>query len=131
MTMPSPNDGYSPADYGLVRMFTIKVDFKLISKSNHKGMSRFLPEKYRHFEEAIAWLGVQACKRPRFASGWVVLRPHFKTKVHQDLANLDKSLLDGLVKGEVFEDDKDVSITVVPAVYGDFNSTVEIWALPK
>lgn len=119
---------YSPSEYGMELMFTIPVDLKVISKSNSKA--KYLPEVYRTFEEGIAWLGAVRCKRPRFKGGWVVLRLHYKDRKHVDPTNSFKSLVDGLVKGLVFEDDDQVYGTVVPIVYGDLHSTVEIWSLP-
>ena len=120
---------YSPSEYGMVLKFTVPVPFKVVSKSNSK--SKYLPETYRAFEEAVAWKAIEACRRPRFKVGWVVLRLHYKHRNHVDPTNSFKSLVDGLVKGEVFEDDDQVYGTVVPVVYGDLNSTVEIWSLPK
>lgn len=116
----------NPLAAGLKKLYTIPIDFKVISKSNSK--SRYLPEVYRVFEEAVAWKAIETCGRPKLKSGWVVLRLHYKGKNHIDPTNSFKSLVDGLVKGEVFEDDNEVSGTVVPIVYGDLHSTVEIWA---
>lgn len=117
----------NPQDAGLSKLYVIPIPFKLISKSNHKGRGNFLPAKYRVFEESIARLAVASCKRPLLEHGWVVIRPHFKTRVHCDLNNLTKSIFDGLIKGGVFFDDKIIASTVVLGVYGDMLSEVEIW----
>jgi Holliday junction resolvase RusA-like endonuclease len=119
--------GYAPADYSLTLRWTIPLPFKLISKSNHKGLGRYLPAKYRVFEQSIARLAMHTCKRSLLPKGWVVIAPHFQNKRHCDLSNLPKSILDGLVKGGVFKDDKDVCVTVLPAVYSDTYSECEIW----
>ncbi len=117
---------YSPADYGMKHLHTVKIPFKLISKNKH---TRYLPKAYREFEEAVAHAALVVCRRPSYAMAWVVLRPHFKNKVHIDLNNTLKSLCDGLKKGGVFIDDKVIPCTVVPATYGDTQSTIEIWGM--
>lgn len=119
----------NPKEAGLTKLFVIDLPFKLISKSNHKGAARYLPAKYRVFEESVAHMAFFATKKKcMMKEGWVVIRPHFKNKIHIDLANIGKSLIDGLVKGSVFSDDKYLAVTVVPAVYGDELSECEIWA---
>ena len=123
--------GDNPRAYGMKLLFIIALPFKLISKSNHKGTGRYLPAKYRVFEESIAYCAIAACKKPMLKEAWCVIRPHFQNKIHPDLSNLEKSLLDGLVKGGVFSDDKYIACTVVPAIYGDECSEVEIWGMPK
>jgi len=122
--------GLTPADYGMVKRFELGIPFQLISKSNSKAKG-YLEEKYKHYEESIAWIAASVCRRPMFEMGWVVIRPHFKNKAHIDLVNISKSLVDGLVKGMVFKDDKIIACTVVPLVYGDSKSIVEIWADPE
>lgn len=119
----------NPRDAGMKKLFVIPIPFKLISKSNHKGKGRYLPAKYRVFEESVAHLAFFAAKKQMMMKhGWIVIRPHFKDKIHVDLVNIGKSLVDGLVKGSIFSDDKYLACTVVPAVYGDEHSEVEIWA---
>ncbi len=123
-----PTRGHAPEDYGLSLYWTVYLSSKLISKSNHKGMGRYLPAKYRAFENTIAQIAAVTCKRPMLEKAWVVIAPHFKNKSHCDLSNLPKSILDGLVKGGLFKYDKYICVTVLPAVYGDTDSSCEVWA---
>lgn len=118
-------NGYGPADYGLTLLYTILVPFKLISKSNHKA--RYLAPKFRKFEQDLATLAKLKRIGPILEKGWVVILPHFKNKLHCDYGNLSKGILDGLVKGKSFVDDKYIATTTLPAVYGDQYSSIEVW----
>lgn len=126
----------TPQEAGYVLLFSFVIPFRLISKSNDKGANRFgrhfKSARFRAFEESVAWIAVTACKRPKLKEGWVVIEQHAKNKVHIDPSNSPKSVLDALVKGDVFSDDKYVGITV-PSIptFGDENSVVEIWGKPK
>lgn len=115
----------NPRDAGLTKRWVIPIPFRLISKNKH---TRYLPAKYRVFEDAIARLALVTCKRPMLDFAWVVIRPHFKNKSHIDLNNCPKSLMDGLKKGGVFKDDKIIACNTVPAVYGDEHSEIEVWS---
>ncbi len=117
----------TPEEYGMKKLWVVPIPFKLISKSNEKQPGHFLSAKFRVFEESIAFLAISTCKRPMLEKGWVVVRPHFRNRVHPDFSNLPKGIFDALKKGGVFKDDKYVACTVVPAVYGDLDSSVEIW----
>lgn len=123
---------YHPSEAGYVKLWSFVIPFRLISKSNDKGMARsgrhFKSAKFRAFEESVAFLAVATCKRPLLKEGWVVIEQHAKNRVHIDPSNSPKSVLDALVKACVFSDDKYVGVTV-PAipVFGDENSVVEIW----
>jgi Holliday junction resolvase RusA-like endonuclease len=122
-----PSARYSPADCGLTLRHTMHVTTKLISKSNHK--LRYLPKKYREFEDHLAWLAGVVCSRPMHKGpGWVVIRPCFKTRSHVDPNNLPKSIMDALKKGGVYTDDKAWAVTVMPVCYCEEPSIIEIWA---
>jgi Holliday junction resolvase RusA-like endonuclease len=119
----------TPKEYGYTLKGSIQVHLRLMSKSNFKPKGRiYLPKRLADFEGAIALLGIAQVGRLKLAEGWLVIRPHFATRIHPDLSNLPKSIMDGLVKGEVFADDKLVAVTVCPAVYerGE-HSTLEVW----
>lgn len=120
--MPPDN----PRDAGMTLRWTVPFPGRLISKSNDK--SRHLPAKYCIYEDSIARLAVGICKRPMLKMGWVILRPHFKNKIHIDLNNAFKSGMDALVKAKVFTDDKIIPCTVTQATYGDEYTVCEIWA---
>ncbi len=117
----------NPKDAGLTLLHIIPIPFKIISKSNEKTAGRYLSAKYRTFEESVAYLAKATCGELMLKEGWAVIRPAFQNKVHSDLGNLSKGLLDGLKKGRVLHDDKYIACTVVPAVYGHTNGEIELW----
>ncbi len=120
-----------PEDFGYVRLWTVSLaGIALISKSNSK--KRYLSDDEKAFEQSVGWLAKSACGCPKLKEGWVELEPHFLTRTHPDATNLFKSLLDALVKVEIFKDDKYVGGTVPPIpIYGDANSLMHIWGPPQ
>ena len=122
--------GQRPPDWGMRLIGSFHFGGKLISKSNWKPKGRaYLPKKYADFENRIAVHAKAAHMANGYPSGWVVIYPVFPTRTHVDLSNLPKSIIDGLVKGGVFSDDKNVSVTVTAARYAkDGASLIEVWA---
>jgi hypothetical protein len=120
-----------PEDLGYVKLWTVSLaGLALISKSNSK--KRYLSDNEKAFEESVGWLAKSTCGTPKLTEGWVELEQHFRTRTHPDASNLPKSLLDALVKAQVFKDDKHVGITVPPfPVYGDTNTLMHIWGKTK
>ncbi len=118
-----------PIDYGYHLCGTCSLPFKAISKSNEKTRNHHLSDKFRAFEEAVAILTLNAFGRKKISVGWVIIEPYFSKRVHADLSNLPKSLLDGMVKGGVLKDDKNIAVTVLPAVYGKVDKIeLKVWS---
>jgi Holliday junction resolvase RusA-like endonuclease len=105
----------------------------LISKSNHKGKSRHLPKRFSTFEDVIGMIARQAYKPLKLVDAWVFLEARFKARRHVDYTNAFKSVLDGLVKGEVLQDDKYVLGCNLPFLYEkntEENFTVHLFTKP-
>lgn len=105
----------------------------LISKSNHKGKTRHLSSRFRSFEDVVGIIARQTYKPLKLVDAWVFLEARYKKRVHIDYTNAFKSVLDGLVKGEVLKDDKYVLGCNLPFLYDkntEENFTIHLFAKP-
>ncbi|MBU1067651.1 RusA family crossover junction endodeoxyribonuclease [Patescibacteria group bacterium] len=95
----------------------LKFDFKLISKDNEKIQNNkgryFLSKKYKDFERLIkdtAFVQMHNNKISQFEESDnlnMKIFAYFKTKVHPDLFNLPKSVVDAL-QGIAYHNDRQI-----------------------
>lgn len=103
---------------------------KAMSKSNYKGISKYpskktgmhfpiLDTRYKNYEkdlrrQARTQLGVGF--NPYECNVWVSLIFYFKNKVHTDVCNLPKSIVDSMT-GVLWKNDKQVWLDKVYPIY--------------
>lgn len=96
------------------RMVSLSFPFRLISKDNEKIMNRqgryFVSKKYREFDKMVKLFAKQQYKgEPLDGNLKVTIVAEFDSKVHCDLFNLPKGLMDSL-QGIVMNNDKQIKV---------------------
>jgi Holliday junction resolvase RusA-like endonuclease len=101
---------------------TLTFPFRAISKDNEKVFNRagrpFLSAGYKRFEQAVRREARRQWTSPPLAGNiGVALWFYFRTKVHGDLFNLPKGVLDAL-SGVVYRDDRQVKTGMLDVTEG-------------
>lgn len=107
-------------------MIILNFPFRLISKDNSKIVNRqgrfFLTKEYKEFEAKIKSFAIlQYQGKPLAGPVSVEIEANFANKVHADLFNLPKSVMDSL-QGVAFINDRQIKagkIIVVECSQGD------------
>ena len=122
----------TPEHHGYAHLGTFAIPGKCKSKSNEKLPNGRLSNEMRAWEDGVALLAKVAIGAGDRSAGWIVIQMWCANKKHIDFSNSPKSILDGIVKGGVFKDDKYLAVTVLPAKYGYGDKTViSVWGKPN
>ena len=120
----------TPESQGCVYIGSFTVPGKCKSKSNFKPRGRmYLSPELLAFERTGAFLAKAALRvKTPYNAGYVQITMYGKNKIHIDLSNSPKSIIDFLVNAGIFTDDINVGVNTPFCIIGTEEKTVlDVW----